>query len=266
MPEVISVEVSADGVGIVTFSKEPVNTMDFSFWQELLAAFEGLEANPQVRAVIFRSGLKRDVFTAGLDVNELYAPNSSKERLFQFWGLLSKVLTKIYMSPMVTAAAIKGACPAGGCALALCCDVRVISANGSLGLNETQLGLEVPVFWVELFASIAGCRQAERLLELGEMPSSEQLLRLSMVDTVADTTEQVLPQTLDIVRKWLKVPDAGRAATKKTLRRSFGERWAAGIEEEAGIVWESISDPKTVAALGKVLERLSGGGKKTSKL
>lgn len=34
----------------------------------------------QVRGIIFSSGLRRDVFTAGNDINELYAPLTSKER------------------------------------------------------------------------------------------------------------------------------------------------------------------------------------------
>eukprot|EP00409_Alexandrium_fundyense_P009889 CAMPEP_0195046776 /NCGR_PEP_ID=MMETSP0347-20130606/28760_1 /TAXON_ID=2932 /ORGANISM="Alexandrium fundyense, Strain CCMP1719" /LENGTH=74 /DNA_ID=CAMNT_0040074857 /DNA_START=35 /DNA_END=256 /DNA_ORIENTATION=+ len=74
--------------------------MDMSFWQELLAAFNSMEADPEVRAVVFHSGLKRSVFTAGLDINELYAPHTNKERHFKFWGILTETLTKIYMSSM----------------------------------------------------------------------------------------------------------------------------------------------------------------------
>ncbi len=36
-----------------------------------------------MRGVIFCSGLRRDVFTAGNDINELYAPLTSKERYRQ---------------------------------------------------------------------------------------------------------------------------------------------------------------------------------------
>jgi len=265
MPSVISVERQAGGVAVLTMTKEPVNTMDLSLWQELLTAFESLEADPEVRAVIFRSGLKRSVFTAGLDINELYAPSTSKEQLFNFWDVISQTLTKIYTSPMVTAAAINGTCPAGGCILALCCDIRIITADGSLGLNEVQLGIPVPIFWTELFVSVAGQRQAEKLLQLGEMTPSARLLELSMVDAVVDAADKVLPATLETVRQWIKFPDPGRIATKKALRGPLGDRWVAGIPQEATEVWKSCSDPQTVASLGKVLERLSGG-KKASKL
>merc|ERR1719379_3395470 len=101
--------------------------MDLTFWQELLAAFLECENDAKVRAIIFQSGLKKSVFTAGLDLKELYGPTTSKERLFQFWGTLSEAATKIYGSKKVTIAAINGACPAGGCLLALCCDYRIIT-------------------------------------------------------------------------------------------------------------------------------------------
>merc|ERR1719215_1394363 len=138
--------------------------MSLPFWKELLSVFESVEADKNVRAIIFQSGLKKNVFTAGLDIKELYAPNTSKERLIEFWTTLSTTLTKIYGCSKPTAASIRGACPAGGCGLALCCDYRVITKDGSMGLNEVQLGIPVPKFWIELFANTVGHRLAEKLL------------------------------------------------------------------------------------------------------
>ena len=45
-----------------------------------------------VRGVIFASGLKRDVFTAGNDIKELYAPQTSKERCVFQSGICLKLL------------------------------------------------------------------------------------------------------------------------------------------------------------------------------
>lgn len=42
----------------------------------------------------------------------------------------------LYSSRLATCAAIRGACPAGGCCIALCCDARFITPNGTMGLNE----------------------------------------------------------------------------------------------------------------------------------
>ena len=54
--------------------------MDLSMWEQLTRVLDQLEADPTVRGVIFQSGLQRDVFTAGNDLMELYAPITSLER------------------------------------------------------------------------------------------------------------------------------------------------------------------------------------------
>jgi len=249
------------GVAVVTLAKEPVNTMDLNFWKELLSVMESLEADKEVRGVVFQSGLKKSVFTAGLDIKELYAPATTRERQLEFWTTLSKALIKIYSTPMVTAAAIKGACPAGGCCLAMCCDYRVITEDGSMGLNESQLGIPVPPYWIELFASIVGNHQAELLLEPGDLVPAPRLVPLGLADALVSSPEEVLPAAVKEVRRWLKCPDGGRVATKKVLRGPFTERWTAGIREEADITWGNTTDPLAIASLAKVLERLSGGGK-----
>ncbi len=68
------------GYAVVWLQREPVNTMDLTFWRELAAALQQAEADPALRGLIFASGLKRNVFTAGNDIKELYAPLTSLAR------------------------------------------------------------------------------------------------------------------------------------------------------------------------------------------
>ena len=68
------------GFAVVWLQREPVNTMDLTFWKELSAALAAAEADPSVRGLIFASALQRSVFTAGNDIKELYAPGTSFER------------------------------------------------------------------------------------------------------------------------------------------------------------------------------------------
>jgi hypothetical protein len=60
--------------------KEPVNSFDTALWAALGGTLRKLEADSSVRGVVFASGLKREVFTAGNDLKELYAPNTSADR------------------------------------------------------------------------------------------------------------------------------------------------------------------------------------------
>ena len=74
---VVHVDVRPGGYAIVTLTKEPVNSLDLDAWQQLEQALDRLEQDPSVSGVIFASGLKRDVFSAGNDIMELYAPKVS---------------------------------------------------------------------------------------------------------------------------------------------------------------------------------------------
>ena len=69
MSSFVSIDKKADGYAVLTITREPVNSMDLDLWRELAAVLEQLEADIEVRGVIFQSGLKRDVFTAGNDIN-----------------------------------------------------------------------------------------------------------------------------------------------------------------------------------------------------
>lgn len=260
-----AVSVRKEGsIAVVSLASEPVNIMGLRIWQELLSAFEGIEADASVRGVIFESGLKRNVFTAGLDINEFYAPASSREQLYTYWGTVSKTLIRIYNSPMLTTAAIKGQCPAGGCAIALCCDLRIGASDATMGLNEVALGMGgIPPFWAQLMTATIGQRQAERLCTTGAMPKSDELFRLGLLDVVVEKAEDLLGVALSNAQVVLKNPnDLGRGTAKQVLRGDFAKRWSEGLDFEVDFLWNSINHPQVVAGVKKTLEMLSKPAKK----
>ncbi len=159
-----------EGYWVVSMHKEPVNSLNLLMWQQLEAVLDRAEAAfPRVRGLIFTTGLKRDVFTAGNDLLELYAPRTSAKRYAEFWCTSNRVLCKLHRGPLSTIAAVRGACPAGGCMMALCCDHRVMSSQGAIGLNEVQLGILVPKFWALLMSQLVGRKAADKLLTTGKM-------------------------------------------------------------------------------------------------
>ena len=55
--------------------------------------------------MIFTSGLAREIFTAGNDLAELYAPKTSLERYTEFWVVATTFLARLLRSPLVTVSA-----------------------------------------------------------------------------------------------------------------------------------------------------------------
>ena len=172
-----------DGIAIVTIDDGKVNIMTEQVWLDLTAALTQAEAaHPQTRAILFRSGLKKPVFTAGNDITRLYAPNTNVAKYAEFWQAQNVFLSRLAGSPLVTACAIKGACPAGGCALAICCDFRFATRDVTMGLNEARIGISVPGMWqIQMAHVLSDPHAAERLCSLGNMVNTDYAAPVSKI-------------------------------------------------------------------------------------
>lgn len=260
MDNFLSIDKKDGGYAIVSLNREPVNSMNLDLWRQLSTTLDALEADRSVRGVIFRSGLQKDVFTAGNDLNELYAPKTSAERYKDFWITQNTFFARLYRSRLVTVAAIRGACPAGGCALALCCDYRVMTDFGNIGLNEVALGIPVPAYWALLMQRTIGQRAAERLLSFGLLAKAEEALKIGLVDLLVPATHlEAAAETA--MGEMLKAPDVARHATKGYLRADFSKLWEEFCRGEAEEGWRLMTHPKTVQALEGVFQRLAQGKK-----
>lgn len=131
--------------------------------------------------LLFQSS--NSVFSAGLDILEMYNP--TKDNLAVFWTTLQNTWLSLYRTSIPTVAAInvryhskreipreskipgvlvdftlciilsyfysssQGHAPAGGCLLALSCEYRVmVGPKFTIGLNETQLGIVAPPWYI----------------------------------------------------------------------------------------------------------------------
>ena len=266
MSELKFVKVSvAAPVATITLCREPVNGMNRKVWSELLTALDQCESDSTIRACVFESGLVKDVFTAGNDINELYAKATTREKFGLFWHAQTLFLARLYRSPLITCALIRGACPAGGCILALCCDYRVQSVEGDprIGLNEVALGISVPKLWAVIFAqTVNSSIQAQDLLAKGQMLTSREAVQCGLIHA-AVTKDQLRPTIDAELKHRLALPDGGRRITKLWFREPLSRQWEQEIQQETEGGWKGLTEPKTVAMLGKVLAKLSGGAKKS---
>ncbi|KAJ3324118.1 hypothetical protein HDV06_000659 [Boothiomyces sp. JEL0866] len=256
--QIVFSEIKKD-YAIVTIKRDPVNSMNLDLWEQLDAAVKALEENNKVRAIIFRSGLERPIFTAGNDILELYAPKSSKERYTRFWKLQNQFLANLYNSRLTTVAAISGACPAGGTCLSLVCDYRIATPDMSMGLNEVALGITVPEYWMKLLVKVVGQTHAEKIILFAQMVDAKKAIAINLVDQIVESREQLLPAAETVLKQLLKTPDTGRVICKNILRQQLASEWGDDerLEAESAMGWGMLSLPKTVKSLEGVIARLS---------
>ena len=183
--------------------------------------------------------------------------STTAERYSSFWRSQTECLARLYRSRLLTIAAIRGSCPAGGCILALCCDYRLLTANGSMGLNEAALSMPVPDYWMRVMSRTVGWRRTEAMLQKGLLLDASQAKQCGLVDEVVDDGAALLSAAEREAAERLKVPEVGRTASKRLMREQLSQEWEAQWRSEADSSWKLLSADETVTQIRRVLQRLS---------
>merc|ERR1711962_1766374 len=228
-----------NGYSILKMQRKPVNSFNLEFISEMIEAIDSVEKNPSSRGLVITSPLK--VYSAGLDIAELYNPNEA--RLNDFWRSFQELNLRLHSTPLATIAAINGPSPADGCAISLQCDYRIMADGKSIiGLNETLLGLAAPLWLCKIFAQVVGHRQAEMHLSLGTLMSPQQALGIGLVDALVPG-EDLMSAVDTEMKKWLSIPELGRTRTKALMRKEYIDDFVNKREEDMQMFTGVVKDP-----------------------
>src|SRR5262245_49825460 len=155
-----------------------------------------------------------DAFSAGLNLKEV--ADLDRPGMEAFLRLLDDVIDALYGHPAPTVACVNGHAIAGGCVVALCCDVRVAvdDPRVRIGLNEVALGLAFPPKILELVRRRLPAHALGPVVLEGGLHEPPTALSLGLVDEVATDVH-------GSARAWLArlaaLPQSVYAATKRTL-------------------------------------------------
>lgn len=270
-PKFLKISTNEKGITDLQLARSPVNSLNLEFLQEFNQWMLWLGSNEETKAVVISSAIPT-VFSAGLDLSELYNPQP--ERLTTFWQSFQELWMIMNTFPKPIVAAITGNSPAGGCIIAMGCDFRVMARGPKggnntarhyrIGLNETKLGLTAPAWVMPAYAYMLGSRVAERMLQLGETPVADEALQMGLVDEVVADEERALESAYAHADRFLAVPHASRWMSRDMMRREYTQMLASDEDRkyDCDFVTEMIGSPEVQKNLGGYLDRLKGKGRK----
>ncbi|GIY02792.1 enoyl-CoA delta isomerase 1, mitochondrial [Caerostris extrusa] len=233
--------------------RPPVNSLNLELLEQITAAIKDLEKK-KFRGMILSSN-SPTVFSAGLDITEMYKPK--EERLRKFWVALQTMWKTLYLTPMVTIAAINGHAPAGGCLVSLSCDHSImVKSRASIGLNETMLGIVAPKWFRAVYINSLGFRKAEHALKLGKMFTPEEAQKLGLVNELVDSPSDVLSKAQEELDRFMKIPAAALQMTKLSLRKPHVDELISYEKQELEEIVYFVSQEETQKLLGKYFESL----------
>jgi len=176
---------TADHICTITLNRpEKRNALNPAMIAGLRTAFARVAAEPDVRVVILRAN--GPAFCAGLDLSEMAAQREAGEADL---GGLEVVLHDLEEVPQPTIAAVQGDAVAGGCELALHCDIRVAGDDARFSMPLARIGLAVPVTLTWKLVDTIGAAKTNELLFTGEAVGAETAAHLGLANRVVPADE-----------------------------------------------------------------------------
>jgi enoyl-CoA hydratase len=207
-----------DDVAVLRIEHGRVGALDV----ELLNALTEAVTASDRAVVITGSGAS---FSAGVDLRRIL--EGRRPYTEALLTALSRTYRAVFDHPRPTVAAVNGHAIAGGCVLALACDLRLMS-GGRIGLTELAVGVPFPTTALEVVQHALGPRTGRVLLG-GQVEDREHALALGMVDEITEPGE-LMPRAVALAAELAaRSPESYRLA-KVQLHRQAN----AAIEATAG--------------------------------
>jgi len=224
-----------DAVAYVALERPEVrNAFNAALIAELRRTFEGLGADPAVRAVVL-SGTGK-TFCGGADVTWMRASlDLSREANLEDARAMSRMFRAIDRIGKPVIGRIHGAALGGGAGLVACCDVAVATASTVFGFTETKLGILPAVISPFVLAKI-GRSHARALALTGERFDAARALAIGLVHEVVASDDDLDAAIARILREVRGASPTGIAATKALFADVTDADYDATLELTASAI------------------------------
>ena len=234
-----------DDVAVLRIEHGRVGALDL----ELLDALTEAVTTTDRALVITGSGSS---FSAGVDLRRIL--DGGRPYTEEFLAALSRTFRAVFDHPRPTVAAVNGHAIAGGCVLALACDLRLMS-GGRIGLTELTVGVPFPTTALEIVRHALGSR-ADQVVLGAQTWDRERALALGMVDELAEP-DQLLPRAVTLAAELAaRSPESYRLA-KVQLHRPADTAIEATAGGDAAVLagWTSDDTRRRIEAALAALAR-----------
>jgi len=246
--ELVETAVARPGVGLVRLaSPETRNALSAPMREELVAALERFDADPEVRCIVLAGSEK--VFAAGADIKEMAAlepgapPPPDRSGL---WAQLAATETPIV-------AAVAGYALGGGCELALACDMIVADEDARFGQPEIKLGIIPGGGGTQRLTRALGKQRAMEYVLTGRLFDAGTALEWGLVNAVVGEGRW-LEEALELAALVAERPPiATRLAKQAVLAAETG--MAEGLATERSLFEQAMATEDRVEGMRAFLEK-----------
>jgi enoyl-CoA hydratase len=242
MTEAVLYEVRGPAAWITLNRPEKLNAINKDVLDGLHAALDCAAADDEVKVVVL-TGAGR-AFSAGYDLSaEAAHADIPAHEWHEVLAADIDATMRVWALEKPTIAAVRGYCLAGGCELAMACDMIVAGEGASFGEPEIRYG-SGPV--TLLMPYVLGQKKTNELLFTGDVIDAAAALQAGMVNRVV-ADDAIESEVEDLVIKIAPTPLPVLRLTKIALIRAYeamGLRQAVGTNLDLSAMLNAADTPE----------------------
>ena len=208
----------AGEVALLTLARpQRLNAINRQMLGELQEALDEVERDDALRVLLVRGAGGN--FSSGFDLKEQMEARPSGEQAWReildrdFAGIM-----RFWHLRKPTIAAVEGYCLAGGCELALCCDITIASEDAIFGEPELKFGAGIVVMMLPF---LVGPKRAKEIILTGadRIPAPEAA-RIGLINRVVPA-ERLEASALALARHIAVIDPQLVSETKRAINQCF---------------------------------------------
>lgn len=213
--EVLAFERHQNYATITLNRPEKRNALNEALLKSLDEALVAVEHDKEIRAMIVRGNGAS--FCSGLDLAEADRLEGGHSPVG-----IERVFHRLENVSVPTIAAVQGPALAGGCELALHCDLRIGAEDLRMGMTVARVGLLVPYDFIRKLIEVIGAANTAWILYTAEPVDAKRALAMGMVHEVVPNAK-LDDAAVTLAQKVAINAPLSLRTMKKSLRRSMNE-------------------------------------------
>ena len=176
------------GIGWLIFDHEARrNALTHAMWQAIPKAVDAFEHDASVRVVVMR-GAGELAFVSGADISE-FSENRVGDAAMSYDAVNGEAFAALQSLSKPLVAQIHGFCVGGGCALALCADIRVAADDAVFAIPAARLGLGYSASGLATLVRVVGDAAARDLFLTARRVRADEAHHIGLVQHVRPKAE-----------------------------------------------------------------------------
>ncbi len=241
-----------DNIAIIKLNRPPVNPLNTKLYQELYDAISELDNEAGIGAIII-TGNGDKAFAAGLDIKEVMGKSVDEVREFTE-KVSRKTLSKLTGIEKPTIAAVFGPALGGGCEVALCCDIRIVSEDAVFGLPEINLGIMPGSGATQRLTRLIGVPRAKEMLFTGDNINAQEAYRIGLANKVT-TKDKLMEEAKAMAKKLASKPKVALGLIKRCVDSGLDTDIESGLTLEVNSFCKAFTSEDGREGVSAFVER-----------